>query len=584
MIGAASTTLRRTGTGTRRNDWRLLLLVAAAAFATHAQTLAGGLVWDDAHHVQQNTMVRSLANAPRMFVTDQWAGGSQDTTVTPYYRPLYKLSFALDFALWGERPFGYHLTNVLLHVLASALVFLLAFQLGGKPAAAAIAGLVFAVHPVHSEPVAWISARNELICGVFMLATLLFHEGWRRSGRRGALVLALSAFFASLLGKEMSITLPALVLFREWEGGRREGLRWLRIPAAYAAVAIVYLLIRTAVLEVLDWGGAPLWHRVLTAPGIVVRYLRLLAVPNDLRVFHVVRVQESLASGAVLLPLLVVLGVGVGAALAWRWDRRISHALVWILVTLAPVTGIPAELAPALMAERYLYVPSIGFALLLGALAARAWRWAGEAAAAGPSLARRAPGFALGTALVAGVSWLGVAAIQRDRVWADQRTFTQTWVREVPGDHVARVGLGVTYETEGRFADAEREYLTARDLSPGYAEAHAALGVLYDKMGRMAEAEGAYARALALAPRNAEILYNLGVHHLEVGRLDEAARVFEAVVALNPASEDAHYNLGLLFELASDRDRSVQHLEKAAAIAPGRDEIRAALERVRSGR
>ncbi len=569
-------------------SWRVAALVAFAAFAVHAHTLGMDLVWDDFHHVKQNQMVRSLANVPLMFTTDAWAGGTQDTTVTPYYRPIYKLSLAVDHALWGERAFGYHLTNTLLHVLVAVLVSVVASSLAATPAGALVAGLAFAVHPVHSEAVAWISARNELLCALFMLLSLQGYLSWRARGRRRDLAVSLAAFFASLLAKELSITLPALVLVHEAAFGRRPGVRKLATPAAFAGVAAVYLLLRAAVLDVTDWGGAPPWHRLLTSFGIVARYLRLLVLPNELSVFHQVPVETVFFSRGVLVPLLVVGAAALAAVAAWRWDRRVAFALSWILITLAPVSGIPAELAPARMAERYLYVPSIGFALLAGTLAALALRWAAarRAAAAERGVSLGGGARAVPPAVVAAIGMAAAAlaaqTFQRDRVWADQATFTRTWVREVPDDPIARVALGVVDAERGELADAEREYRAALALAPGFVDAHANLGVLYDKAGRADLAEREYRIALDLDPRNAEVLYDLGVHFLELQRLDEAERVFREVVAANPAAADAHYNLGLLGLLADAPERAVEHLEQAVRIDAANASYRAALERARN--
>src|SRR5580765_6642394 len=217
------------------------LLAALAGFAVFAPTLGYEFVWDDRATVVHNRAIRSLANAPSFFTGHAFSGASEDLRdirVIEYYRPVWVLSLAVNHAVWGVRPLGYHLSNVLLHALASGLTAWLVFELTGGAAAAALAGLLFAVHPVHAEAVAWVSARNELLLCVFVLLAFLSYLRMRQGTARGATGAgaapgpawragaACVAFFAiALLSKETAVLFPALVALHEWTAASGPGAR-----------------------------------------------------------------------------------------------------------------------------------------------------------------------------------------------------------------------------------------------------------------------------------------------------------------------------------------------------------------------
>lgn len=550
---------------------RHALLVVAVAVAVYSNTLTFGFVWDDHHSVLDSVAIRSLSNVPAMFTTDVWSGGTRDVEPAPYYRPLLQTSLAIDRALWGETPFGYHLTNVLLHALASLLVWAVARRILANDAGALAATLLFAVHPIHTESVAWISARGDMICAALALESFRRHLRYADEGRSRDLALSLLAFLLSLLAKEMSVALPAMVFAYELSLGAAGLRRALGRASSFLAVVFAYLLLRAAMLEVTNWGGSPLPHRILTSFGIVAEYLRLLILPAGQKVFYDLPVQTRLLAPGVLLPALALAGVAAASVLAWHRDRRLSFGVVWTVLMLAPVSGIPAELAPALMAERHLYLPSVGFALAVGALVAALAR-RGAAPGASPHLARP---LAIGGAVV--LLGLGGATVARSSVWRDDEALARAWIDEAPNDVGGHLWLASVHGAAGRLVEAEREYLEAIRLRPDSVEAHTNLANLFDETGRRAEAEGHYLAALTLAPRNPEVLYNLAVHRLRGGDYDGAEALLRSVVELNPASCDAHYNLGLIQLAHGDRARAIEHLQAAARIDPRDPRFREAL-------
>lgn len=563
--------------------WTHIAFICLAVLAVYSNTFTMDFVWDDFHHIKGNTLIRSLSNIPRMFTTDVWYGSTLDIDAAPYYRPLFKVSLAFDYFLWKERAFGYHLTNVFLHMAVSVFVYLVSLGFLRLSGAALFAGLVFAVHPVHSEAVAWISARNELLCALFMLISYYLYLRFTINRRGLDLAMALTAFFVSLLAKEMSITLPAIILLHEVCFGKGILSKKLRFPIFFGLVAVSYLLLRAMVLEVSDWGNVPLSHRIFTSFGLIAEYLRLLALPAKLKVFYDIPMKETLFTTSVIAPLLLLLLVFAAALSSWRHDRRLFFSLFWIFLTLTIVSGIPALLAPALMAERYLYIPSIGFAIFAGI----SYEWAGKSDwvsrfshSVPPSVHARNLPVLIGTPLLIILAFLNY---QHNSAWENDQLFKSRWVNDAPNDAGGHLNLGVIYEGQGMFDEAVREYRKALHLRPDYVEAIINLGIVYDKTDRVNEAEKEYETALQLNPNFPELHYNLGMLYLRQNRFADAEREFLRVITLNPGSADSHNNLGLIYSANGQSSRAVWHLEEAVRLNPDNDLYRKNLADVLRG-
>jgi tetratricopeptide (TPR) repeat protein len=660
------------------------LLAALAGFAVFAPTLGYEFVWDDRATVVHNRAIRSLANAPSFFTGHAFSGASEDLRdirVIEYYRPVWVLSLAVNHAVWGERPLGYHLSNVLLHALASGLTAWLVFELAGDAAAAALAGLLFAVHPVHAEAVAWVSARNELLLCVFVLLAFLSYLRMRRETARGAARsgaapgpawragAACVAFFAvALLSKETAVLFPALVALYEWTaasppgarhrdaaqapgGGRGAGAgardrgasaavagarsqapppaSWRRYAWALslAAIAAAFILLRARVVSPLPVHD-PLATRLATAPGLVLANLRLLFVPIGLRVLHTFEPVTS--PGAAFLPAVALLGLLALLPWVFRRNASLGFGLAWILIALIPVSGLPALLQPTPLAERYLYLPSVGWAIAIGSLIARA-----------PMRA------ATRTAALALAALFSAGAIAHSRPWRDELSLATRMCRDAPRSALAHSSLGLaqyrlarwpeaamqftlatelgpadpwshyylgaslrragslepaerslrdaiargmryapahldlaeTLESQGRLGEAERECRAALALDPGLPEAHAALGRVLYAGRRWDEAERAYRAALALAPGDARTRSNLGGLYLAQRRWDEAIAELDSARAADPRLAEAHFNLGSALFERGRLEEAVSALRAGLALQPGAADERLALAR-----
>jgi tetratricopeptide (TPR) repeat protein len=573
---------RRDAPAQRTSAWLPLLAVAAVSVAVYANTLANGLHVDDHYQIVTNPWVTSFRNLPAIFSSGVW---DFDGRVSSYYRPMMYVLYSVVYAVAGTAPWAYHLLNVALHAGTAALAFLIAAaMLGARDARhpwwrspALLTGLLFAVHPIHTEPVAWAAGVVDLSYGFFyLLALYLLIRG---RDRLGYVVAALAAYAAALLSKEPAITLPAVALvYWAVKDGRQLGIRSLsRRLAPWVAVSLAYLALRSVVLGGVAPQTSPVglspWEYALTALALLGRFLRAQVFPTDLNFWHVfVPVKSAWSAGAAL----ALLTVGAWAfLLAWAVRRRALVPAVGLTVAVLPLT--PALLLGSLnqglenaFAERYVYLPSFGVALLGG--------WA--VAALEP---RRAP---LARALTAGLAALIVlgaaVTVQRNPVWKNSLSLWGDAAAKSPASGMANLNYGLALMGAGQTESGQRHVQRGVALAPELVDRKMRQAVSYAQAGRSTDAMLAFHNVLVMDPRSARAHYNLGVLHEERGETAKAVGEYLAAIALDPSASDAHNNLGILYFTGGYRDQAMEHLEEAVRLQPEDPAFRANLERARS--
>jgi tetratricopeptide (TPR) repeat protein len=572
----------------------LALLVFLSGTAVYAHTLGHGFGFDDGPEVVDNEWIQSLSDLPAIFMHSAWKGAGDEA---PIYRPLATATYALNYAAGGLSPFGYHLANVLLHALTSVLVMALALELRMPLGAAALAGFLFAVHPVHAEVVANVAGRKDSLATLFAIAALLAHARALRSGK-GWMVAAPAALAAAMLSKETGVAAIGLMAARDVLFGREEWRRArpraIALYAAYGLLFLGYLGARWATVGSL---GVPLDHipftenpiahvgtplRVLTAVAVLGRGIGLLLAPVKLSPDYSYRAIPLAASAAVPYALLAVAALAAATAAAMRSRRRSAvgaFALLWYGLTLFPASNLLFPVGTT-FGERLLYLPSVGFCLgvsaiasaLLATAAAPVLRWALPACAV--ALVARTATYAAVWAdelalFSAGVEaqpesskmrqCLGAALMERGQAAAALPQF-QAVIRILQGTPapLARnhLELGVAYEQLGRLDDAARAYEQALRDERDYPDALWRLGVVRWSQGRQAEAISFWLRTVGVDPRHARALSDLGIAYSLSGD-DQAARgMWERATAADPRLASAWYRLGALYQRDGDVERA----------------------------
>lgn len=553
-------------------------MLLAAAVAVYLNTLPNGLVIDDVHQIAENDWITSPRHLGEIFSRGVWDFEGRSSS---YYRPLMYVLYTGVYAVAGRAAWAYHLLNILFHAGATLLVAMLARQAFPRSAPRApallappfVAGLLFATHPIHTEPVAWSAGIADLGLTLFGLLALWCHataaeRGW---GRDAGSVIAL---LLALLCKETAVVIPLLaiaydVLFLE---PPERTPRLVRGLALFAVAGAIYGGLRVHALG----GLAPTAGRIelgaaayaLAVLALLAGYIEKLVLPVGLNFWHQFAPPSSLLSAAAAGAACIA-GITAAAAFALRANRTARFAFVVFVVPLLPsfYLGALNQGLENAFAERYLYLPSVGFVLLL-ALAIEAVRL---------RAARHGALVLAAVLLLAGT--YAAATIARNRAWKDHLSLWSDAVLKSPGSAVARMNYGAALIGAGRIDEGRAEMRRAAAMSPGLVDREIAKAAAYLAKGLHVKAILTLHTALALDPSCAPAHYNLGLVYESRGQIDAAAAEYEKALALRPDYAEAHNNLGILYAEQGRLDRALAHFESAARLRPDDPGYRANLER-----
>lgn len=499
-----------------------LAVVLLAAAAVFVQTLSFDFVWDDLIFIQRNALVQDLSNVPRFFVSGDAMGTNSGN---PYYRPLTTLTFALDYAVWNDRAGGYHATNILLHLGACAALFALVRRLVPDLFAALAATAIFAVHPAMVEPVSYICARGDIICALFLLlaANLALRHG--QTGRPVDRWLSVASFGAALLSKEVAIIYPLFHLGWRLLSGKRSPREEVGHLLPYLLVTVIFLVVRQNVLMVGVWGESLSFVERLAASGpILLSYISMAVLPLGLKAFHDVAPRISFADPVVVASWAAVVTTA-GSAIYLATRRRLPEAfgIAWFFAALLPVSGIVTILYPAIMADRYLYIPLAGAAIAGAATLSRVLDGKGR-------VVRLAVFSIVGIALTASTGY----SAHRAGMWRDQVSFWVAASIDAPGNDYILSSLAWAYLNENRLDLAKPLMDEALAINWEQPEYHVNRAAIAFRMNDAVAAEIHTMEAVRLAPDNPGVLLCLG-HLLGFsGREDEALQIFLRARELNP--------------------------------------------------
>lgn len=474
------------------------VLVAALACAVYANSLEGGFVLDDHLIVEQNPLVHSgsVGEIARSLYWGELgtAGGGRE------WRPLTILSYRANHALFGLAPWSYHAWNLALHAGVSLLVLALALRLGLGTLAGLGAGALFAVHAVHTEAVASVVGRAELLATGAVLGGLWLHASGRGAWAAGVLLLG-------LLAKETALALPALALLWDalverapWRAlARRRALVYagyglalaLFFAGRYWTSGFVLPHTQPASLDnPLAWTGT--LERLLTGTAVLGRYVGLLLFPLHLSYDYSLAAIPVLASPAdawFWLGAVSLAGGAAGTFFAWRRGRRaLAFALAATLLTLLPISSLVIPI-PTLMAERLLYLPSAGFCLAAGWLAGRLHDVAPRSVLAG---------------LLLLIALHGLRAWDRNRDWYSDYTLFRAGLEVTPNSARVQNNFGIMMAQRGDLPRALFHFRKAQEIYPGLTDAYVNEAKVLVRLGRNAEAQRALDAAQAAARSHLE--------------------------------------------------------------------------------
>lgn len=489
----------------------ILLLVTAAVYSG---SLKNGFVWDDHDVIEQYPLNRSLSNLPLYLTTSD---SNKGWAATPFYRPVARASYALDYQLFGLRPWGYHLENLLLHLVNVLLLFFMARLIINETLPALLAASFFAIHPAIAEPVLAAFARNTLLALFFAMASFLaFDRGIRSHGFMWIMCSAI-LFFLGLLSKETTIAVLPVIAWYCHSQRIPVTLILKRFLPLFFAVAL-YLFLRGYALD----GMFPMspsttfFQRMAHNLYIIPRYLLLLIAPVNLTVLHEIPANlKSLAP--ILVAAWIVMAAGAAALVKYS-GKDVKLGLIWGICALVPVLGL-IEIPSSRLAERHLYMPFAGFALAVGAIVSNGLRKHAVA------------GLCVLTVLLA---LLMDRTIIRTHDWYNDISLFQRAVKVNPASETAHYNLG-------------NAYLQANNQSAALNE---------------------WMQAIRINPNAQDALNQLGTQLLYAKRYQEAQQYLERAVAVNPSWFYAQSNLAVALDMQNKREEAVQQYERALSVVP----------------
>lgn len=566
-----------------RNSTALLaILVFAASVAAYAITLRNGFVWDDMGTLTGVGTSASAADLWRVIV--QSISGPIEGA--GYYRPLIGIIHTLVRIAVGDGAWGFHLLNIAVHagVTVAAFAILLMLLAGSAPPTlrdrtlACAGALLFSLHPVHTESVAWASGITDPAFSLFYLIAFLFYlmalrPAMPASHRVGLTAISLVSFLLGALAKEPGLTLPFLLIAHDKAFPERLPSRspagYLGRHLPYLATAAIYLLLRYHALSGLRLGGQsqrlPLVENgatldtlsyAISALPLFVKYLATLLAPVNLSAYHEVRTISTLSEPRAILSLLVTLLFVFILWMAVRKNRPLFFALSTIVIPLLPALNFRATGTTA-FAERYLYLPVFGLVLALVFTAADLWKKKSER------------GWLLATVCAMILACYTAATIPRNTVWRDNYTLWSDTVRHYPDSAIARYNLAHELKQAGRLQEAIDQYRAAVSLAPELADAHMNLGNIYAVTGLPDIAISEYRTTLRIRPDYAEAHLNLGRVLLTQGKTDEAITSLGRSVTINPENPMARNALGMAFQQRGAMERAREEFREAVRLNPG---------------
>jgi tetratricopeptide (TPR) repeat protein len=546
----------------------LALGLALLTVAVWQGSLRNGFVnYDDPEYVTENPWVQAGLTGAGV----RWA---LTAVVSANWHPLTLLSHMLDCQLYGLDPRGHHLTNLLLHLASTLLLFQILRRTTGRPLPSAMVAALFAVHPTHVESVAWVAERKDVLCGCCWMLTLAAYTRYVARPAAGRYLLVAVALALALLAKPMAVSLPAVLLLLDvWPLGRlrlhRLGqLALEKVPLAALAVVAAVVALRTQQGPLAVNARIPLSLRLANAVTSAVAYLGKTFLPVRLGVGY--PLPHAIPGYRVALAALVLLAV---SWLAWKLARRAPYVAVgwlWYLVTLAPVIGI-VQVGTQAMADRYLYLPAIGIYLAV------VWSLADLAALAelaAPAEGRRraavgAAGAAAGAVVIAVLSWRTVAQVA---VWKDSITLFRHSLT-VAESYLAHVDLADALAVAGDRAGAYEQYRAALAVQPANPRGQAALGIALRSWGRAAEAVPYLERSLRIDPGAEAPRVALAMARDDLGQTAGAVAELQAVLARHPGSVQARFGLAALYDKSGDTGAALAQYRLALALAPRQWEL-----------
>jgi len=524
-----------------------LILIIILGFAAYGNSLGGKFIWDDEVLVKDNLYIRSYANLPKIFSEDIGAGGKRSFY---FFRPIQMLTFMVDYSVWGLKVTGYHLTNLLLHIIAALLLFWLINLLFGDWLLGFLTAALFTVHPLFTAVVSYISGRADSLVLIFLLASFISYIRYLKLKTPSAYIVTLLSYTLSLLSKEFSLFFFAILLLYHYSFKKKLNLK---IFLPIAGLALIYTIIRLTLLKSLLPPALSSTTLIQRIPGFFAAlavYFKLLILPFNLRMEYGLKV-FSFSDPQVVLGMALFLFLLIYALRKRNIDKLGFFAIGWFFITILPVSNIfPIN---AYMAEHWMYLPAIGIFLIT---------------ARGLSKLCRAKNFKVPAIIIIAcvLIFYSLLTARQNNYWQDPSAFYKRTLKYEPENSRMYYNLAVSAGRDGKKEEAVSLFKKAIEINPAFGDAYNNLGVTYSDLGNKEQAIAMFNKALELDSNYVSAYNNRGLANLSLSKIEEAFQDFNHAIEIAPLEADAYINRGLAYQRMGKLTEAISDFDQAIKI------------------
>lgn len=544
-----------------------IVLLSSFSILLYLNTIHGKFVYDDFKIIVENSFIREWKYFPKIFTNDYFFISGEMS-----YRPLVTISYFIDYAIWHLNPLGFHLTNIVLHTGNVILFYLFLSSILQNKKVIFLSTLFFVTHLLLVETVNAIGYREDLLSATFMLISLMYfiksdnslsRENSQKSRFTFFYTISLIAYACGLFSKEMAITLPALlplfIIFSKQRLWPSMVKRLKGIYTGYIAISLFYLIIRFIIIKnpllKVDYQSGGFWTNIFTMIKILASYIKLSFFPYDLNADYVVPLVKTPQEWSSILSITFIISVFIVFVILCKLRNILACWISWFLITLLPVMNIIP--IGNIMAERYLYIPVMGFCVVKGILI---YRITDPTLSAHAIRLRKVVQIALVLIMIGGY---GGSIIHRNGYWRDELTLWTKTIQHSPNSQRAHCNLGNVYMESGLIERAQAEYQTALSINPQNANVHSNLGIIYSKQGMLDKAFAEYKEAIQLDNNYAQPHNNLGNIYFNLDQIDKAKREYEEALRIKPNYSHAHNGLGSVYDTIGELDKALEEFKKS---------------------
>lgn len=530
----------------------ILALITLLVIVSYANSLNGTFIWDDIPIIRDNAFIRTLSGVGDIFTNDVGAGGGRSTS---FYRPLYLFTYSINYYASGLNIQAIHLSNIILHILVSIAIFFLIKSISNDRLIAGLTGVLFAVHPVHTEVVSYMSGRVDSLVTLFLILSVISYIKYRRSVNPALLLAVLVSYAMAILSKENALLLPFILILYHRAFDREKDS--LRNPAFILVIAmsLVYIFLRFTVLR-FALASPPDAHTFLERiPGFftaIFNYIRILLLPIDLHMEYGTKLFAIFSLKAIFGIIVTALLISI-AKRKRKSDSLIFFSISWFFITLLPVSNLyPIAFY---MSEHYLYLPSIGFFALLSHLLVGLYR-------------RRAISKYILCLIVGIIAIYSISTIRQNAYWRDPVYFFERTLIYAPDSARIHNNLANSYKETGDIRKASEFYKKAIELDPKNGDAYNNLAIISRQMGRTGEAIRMYNKAIEADPNHPDVYANLATAYYLKGKVRKSIELYKKAITINPNRAAIYYNLGVAYDTIDMTNDSLACYIAAARLDP----------------